>query len=105
MLKRLKSSIFEKRIIFIIIKNISDISNANIRINDMLESMDNINITKYEKQTGNKVTKFSYVYDKKPQQYATGIKQIGSLTERKLACSWSILQAMNYYCERKFERV
>lgn len=26
-----------------------------------------------------------------------------SLTERKLACSWSILYAMDYYCERDFE--
>lgn len=62
-------------------------------------------LEKYEKETGNKVTKFAYVYDKNPQQYAVGIKQIGSLTERKLACSWSIMQAMDFYCERKFERV
>ena len=62
-------------------------------------------IENHEKETGNKVTKFSYVYDKNPQQFATGIKPLGSLTERKLACSWSIVQAMNYYCDRKFERV
>lgn len=62
-------------------------------------------LEKYEKESGNTVTKFAYAYDMKPQQYAVGIKPIGSLTERKLACSWSILQAMNYYCERKFEKV
>ena len=28
-----------------------------------------------------------------------------SLTERKLACSWSILYAMDYYCERDFKLV
>ena len=25
-----------------------------------------------------------------------------SMTERKLACEWSLREAMNYYCERKF---
>lgn len=62
-------------------------------------------LEKYEEETGNEVTKFSYVYDRNPQQYAVGIKPIGSLTERKLACSWSIAQAMNYYCDRDFELV
>lgn len=62
-------------------------------------------LEKYEKETGNKVTKFAYAYDRKPQQYAVGIRPIGSLTERKLACSWSILQTMNFYCERKFDKV
>ena len=62
-------------------------------------------LEKYEEESGNKVTKFAYAYDKHPQQYAVGIKPIGSLTERKLACSWSIKQAMNYYCERKLEKV
>ncbi|MBQ9658200.1 MAG: glucosyltransferase domain-containing protein [Clostridia bacterium] len=62
-------------------------------------------IEKYESETGHKVTKFSYLYDRDPQQFAVGIKPIGSLTERKLACSWSVLQAMNFYCERKFQLV
>lgn len=62
-------------------------------------------LEQYETETGNKVTKFSYIYDKNPQQYATGIKPIGSLTERKFACSWCVVQAMNFYCERKFEVV
>lgn len=60
-------------------------------------------IENYEQETGIKVTKFGYIYDKNPQQHATGIKPMQSLTERKLACSWSIRQAMNFYCERKFE--
>lgn len=61
-------------------------------------------LEKYEKETGNTVIKFAYCYDLEPQQYAVGIKPIGSLTERKLACSWSILQTVNYYCERDFQR-
>ncbi len=62
-------------------------------------------LEEYEEETGITVSKFGYIYDQSPQQYATGIKPIGSLTERKLACSWSIKQAMNFYCERKFQLV
>ena len=60
-------------------------------------------IDKYEEETGNKVTKFAYKYDMNPQQYATGIKHMESLTERKLACVWCIEYAMQYYCERDLE--
>lgn len=87
-----------------ILQNISEHIASN-RVEDNMGKTIKYELEKYEKETGNKVTKFAYVYDKKPQQYAVGIKPIGSLTERKLACSWSILQAMNYYCERKFTRV
>ena len=61
-------------------------------------------LEKYEEESGNKVTKFGYILDEEPQQHATGIRPMQSLTERKIACSWSIYQAINYYCERKFER-
>lgn len=83
-------------------------SNEHIAANKVDENMGKsikYILEKYEKDTGNKVTKFSYVYDPDPQQYAPGIKHIGSLTERKLACSWCISQAMNYYCDRKMEKV
>lgn len=62
-------------------------------------------LDEYENKTGINVTKFSYVYDPNPQQYAPGIRKIGSLTERKIACSWCITQAMDYYCNRKFEKI
>ncbi len=62
-------------------------------------------LEEYEKETGITVTKFGYVYDISPQQYAYGIKEMGSLTERKLSCSWSIRQAINFYCDRHFEKV
>ena len=62
-------------------------------------------LEKYEKETGNTITKFAYCYDQEPQQYAVGIRPIGSLTERKLACSWSISEAMDFYCNRKFEKI
>ena len=60
-------------------------------------------VENYEQETGITVTKFGYIYDREPQQHATGIKPMQSMTERKLACSWSIRSAMNFYCERKFE--
>lgn len=83
-------------------------SNEHIAANKVDENMGRsikYILEKYESDTGNKITKFSYVYDPDPQQYAPGIKHIGSLTERKLACSWCISQAMNYYCDRKMEKV
>ena len=83
-------------------------SNEHIAANKVDENMGKsikYILEKYESDTGNKITKLSYVYDPDPQQYAPGIKHIGSLTERKLACSWCISQAMNYYCDRKMEKV
>lgn len=62
-------------------------------------------IEEYENRTGIEVTKFAYKYDFKPQQFAVGIKPMQSLTERKLACSWCILYAMDYYCKKNFELV
>ena len=62
-------------------------------------------IDKYEEETGIKVTKFGCTYDRNPQQFSTGIKPMQSLTERKIACEWCLREAMNYYCERKFQIV
>lgn len=60
-------------------------------------------IERYEGETGKKITKFAYINDYKPSQYARGIKKMGSLTERAFACNWSILEAMNYYTGRKLK--
>lgn len=62
-------------------------------------------IEKYEEKNNIKVTKFGYTYDFEPQQFAVGIEHMQSLTERKLACSWCVLYAMDYYCQRDFELV
>ena len=62
-------------------------------------------LDKYEKETGNRITKFAFEYDTNPQQFAEGIKPMQSLTERKLACVWCIEYAVEYYCERDFELV
>ena len=97
-------------IISFIINNIFIMQNitehiASNRVEENMGKTIKYALEKHEQEKGNKVTKFAYAYDRNPQQYAVGIKPIGSLTERKLACSWSISQAMNFYCERKFEKV
>ncbi|MGN1296852.1 MAG: glucosyltransferase domain-containing protein [Clostridia bacterium] len=97
-------------IISFIINNIFIMQNitehiASNRVEENMGKTIKYALEEYEQKTGNKVTKFAYAYDRNPQQYAVGIKPIGSLTERKLACSWSISQAINFYCERKFEKV
>ena len=62
-------------------------------------------LEEYESQSGKTVTKFGWFYDKNPGCYSVGIKQIGSLTERKFSCYWCINEAINFYCERDFEKL
>lgn len=87
-----------------IMQNITEHIAAN-RVDENTGKTIKYALEKYEKESGIKVTKFSYTYDKNPQQHATGIKPLGSLTERKFACSWCILQAVEFYCERDFQLV
>ena len=88
---------------FIVINSTEHIAANKVDENDGMQIK--YLIEEYEKNTGIKVTKFGYKYDLNPQQFAVGIRPMQSLTERKLACSWSILYAMDYYCERDFELV
>ena len=88
---------------FIVINSTEHIAANKVDENDGMQIR--YLIEEYEKNTGIKVTKFGYKYDLNPQQFAVGIQPMQSLTERKLACSWSILYAMDYYCERDFELV
>ena len=62
-------------------------------------------IDNYEKENNIKVTKLGYKYDFEPSQYAYSIRPMQSMTERKFACLWSIIYTMNYYCDRRFEKV
>lgn len=87
-----------------IMQNITEHIAAN-RVDENTGNTIKYAIEKYEEETGNTITKLSYVYDKNPQQYALGIKPMGSLTERKFACSWCVKAAMEYYCQRGFEIV
>ena len=87
-----------------LMQNITEHIAAN-RVDENMGRTIKYALEKYEKETGIRVTRFSYTYDANPQQYAVGIKPIGSLTERKFACSWSVTQAMRFYCERNFKLV
>ncbi len=97
-------------IVSFIINNIFIMQNitehiASNRVEENMGKTIKYTLEQYEQQTGNMITKFAYCYDQNPQQYAVGIRPIGSLTERKLACSWSISEAINFYCNRKLEPV
>ena len=78
---------------FIVINSTEHIAANKVDENDGMQIR--YLIEEYEKNTGIKVTKFGYKYDLNPQQFAVGIQPMQSLTERKLACSWSILYAMD----------
>ena len=96
-------SVFVLNSSFIVINSTEHIAANKVDENDGMQIK--YLIEKYEQETGIQVTKFGYSYDFEPQQFAVGIKPMQSLTERKLACSWCILYAMDYYCERNFELV
>lgn len=87
-----------------VIRNTSEHIAAN-RVDENMGLTIKLMLEEYEKESGNKITKFAYIYDSDPQQYAPNIKHIGSLTERKLACSWCISEAINFYCDRNLEKV
>ena len=96
-------SVFVLNSSFIVINSTEHIAANKVDENDGMQIK--YLIEKYEQETGIQVTKFGYSYDFEPQQFAVGIKPMQSLTERKLACSWCIVYAMDYYCERNFELV
>lgn len=87
-----------------IIQNLTEHIAAN-RVDENTGKTIKYLLKKYEQENNVTVTKFGYSYDFNPQQYAVGIRPMQSMTERKFACSWSILYAMNYYCERDFKLV
>lgn len=82
-----------------IMQNISEHIAAN-RVDENTGATINYLVKEYEEKTGNTVTKFSFMYDRNPQQYAVGIKPMQSLTERKFACSWCIRSAVDFYCHK-----
>ena len=87
-----------------ILKNTSEHIAAN-RVDEALGKTIKCAIEKYEEESGLEITKFSYAFDANPQQYSEGIRQIGSLTERKFACPWCVQEAVEFYCGKKFELV
>ena len=87
-----------------IMQNITEHIAAN-RVDENTGKTISYLMKKYEEETGKTITKFSFTYDKHPQQYAVGIKPMQSLTERKFACSWCIKEALNYYCNKNLKSI
>ncbi len=96
-------------IIYFIFNSIIFLRNANqhIAANKVDENIGmtiNSMIQRYEKESGNTITKFEYKYDKDPQQYAVGIRPLLSLTERKTMVQWCIVESLYVYCDKYFEK-
>ena len=63
-------------------------------------------IEQYEQETENKITKVAYYRDAKHRDYAYGYeKKLYSFTQRAFDNYYCIVEALNYYCDRKFESV
>ena len=96
-------------ILYFIFNSINYIRNANQhiaanKIDENTGATINAMIKRYEKESGNKVTKFEYKYDKDPQQYGVGIKPLLSLTEKKTMVQWCIVESLYVYCDKYFEK-
>ena len=87
-----------------IMQNITEHIAAN-RVDENTGKTISYLMKKYEEETGKTITKFSFTYDRHPQQYAVGIKPMQSLTERKFACSWCIKEALDYYCNKNLKSI
>lgn len=62
-------------------------------------------IEEYERQTGNTVTKIAYHRDDRHRDFPYGYKKkLSSFTQRAFDNYYCIIEALNYHCNRKFER-
>lgn len=84
-----------------VMQNITEHIAAN-KVDETIGNIINKKLEEYETESGKKVTKFTFLYDLNPQQFEKNIKPMGSMTERKFGCSWCIISAVDYYCNRNF---
>lgn len=89
---------------FMAVRNIGQHIEAN-RIDEIMGNLIYSKLEEYEKNTGIRVTKVAYYGDSNLTRYEKGIKHMNSLTERKILPPWCINEAINYYCNRKLDRV
>ena len=62
-------------------------------------------IEEYENKTGNKLTKVAYHRDDMHRDFPYGYeKKLSSFTQRAFDNYYCIIEALNYYCNRKFEK-
>ena len=89
--------------------NAIQIFTAHIATNIYDENMANMikyEIEKYEQKTGNEITKVGVCKDQSPMSYPAGWdKKLFSFTQRAFDNFYCIVEALNYFCGRKFERV
>lgn len=62
-------------------------------------------VEKYEKETGIEIKKATLVPDQNSTHFFEGIQKMQSLTERKISYPWAFCSALNYYCDRDFEKI
>ena len=89
--------------------NTIQIYSAHIAGNKIDENMGmtiKYRIEEYERESGNTVTSVAYYRDANHRDYHLGWdKKLSSFGQRAFDNYYCIVEALNYFCERKFERV
>jgi len=85
------------------------IFNSHIITNKIDNNMGNEikeKIDEYESKTGNTITKVAYCGDKNERDYLENFnKKLASFNQRAFGNKYCIIEALNYYCNRKFEKI
>lgn len=108
--KIMQDIIFVITMIFFIFNTINTIQifSAHIATNKIDANMGitiKYKIEKYENETGNNVTKVAYHRDSMHRDFPYGYKKkLSSFTQRAFDNYYCIIEALNYYCNRKFEK-
>lgn len=76
---------------------------ANIVDRNIGDSINEL-VKNYEQRSGNTIKKFSYKYDPNTTENTPGIKNIGDLTKRAFVSSESIIEEINFYCNKNFDK-
>lgn len=109
--KLLKNIIYTLIITFFLfhIIHINQIFTAHIVANKIDDNMGisiKYQIEQYEKETGNIVQKIGYHRDLAHRDFHYGYqKKYSSFTQRAFDNYYCLIEALNYYCNRKFEKV
>lgn len=111
-----KNSIIENLVIILTIAffvwnsiHVIQIFSTHIATNKIDENMGKTikyQIESYEKNTNNKITKVAYYRDKNHRDFHYGWDfKYSSFSQRAFDNYFCIIEALNYYCNRKFEKV
>lgn len=77
---------------------------ATNKVDDNMGISIKYKLEQYEKESGNTVTKVAYYRDLKHRDFNYGYnKKFSSFTQRAFDNYFCIVEALNYYCNRKFE--